>query len=109
MAGPGETRGFAGGEGRAKRTLMTPMDLTQFGHCLAKCQNQLVTDLWKKQRQTQELLVKGLCNVLKKSAQGAPALFITGSASKPVTMTWRSSSRPSKPLLWQRDGLDSSG
>lgn len=40
-------------------------DLAQFSQWLVERQERFITDLWKEQRQAQEVLFKGLCNVLK--------------------------------------------
>lgn len=45
--------------------MTSPGDLAQFGKWLTERQDKLVTDLWKEQRQSQENLLKGLCEVLK--------------------------------------------
>lgn len=48
------------------------------GQWLAERQDKLVTDLWKEQRQAQEVLVQGLCNVLREQSSTA-----TGRGSGP--------------------------
>lgn len=45
--------------------MSSPTDLAQFGQWLAERQEKLVTELWREQRQAQEMLIKGLCDVLK--------------------------------------------
>lgn len=45
--------------------MTSPADLAEFGQWLSERQDKLLTELWKEQRQSQENLLKGLCEVLR--------------------------------------------
>lgn len=41
--------------------MMTSMHMAQFGHWLAECQEKVVKNLWREQRQAEEFLMKDQC------------------------------------------------